>query len=145
VFEYGNDGPSLILVAIDGSETSLRAGAYAAGLARRQHSRLVCLYVHTTGVVAANAPSAVAATIQTNASVAEEIRQTVLTNGPRLGIEVEFVERHGNPYREIVSLAEQLRADALVIGASTQAGHRIIGSLATHLVRSARWPVTVVP
>jgi hypothetical protein len=26
-----------------------------------------------------------------------------------------------------------------------QPGHRIVGSLASHLVRAARWPVTVVP
>jgi nucleotide-binding universal stress UspA family protein len=42
-------------------------------------------------------------------------------------------------------LAKELHPDAVVVGASMQAGHRIIGSLATHLVRSARWPVIVVP
>jgi nucleotide-binding universal stress UspA family protein len=35
--------------------------------------------------------------------------------------------------------------DAVVVGASTHAGHRLVGSLALHLVRVARWPVTVVP
>jgi hypothetical protein len=35
-FEFGTDGPSLILVGVDGSRTSLRAAAYAGGLARRQ-------------------------------------------------------------------------------------------------------------
>jgi nucleotide-binding universal stress UspA family protein len=44
-FELGTDGPSLILVGVDGSRTSLRAAAYAAGLARRQHSRLLVVYV----------------------------------------------------------------------------------------------------
>ena len=32
-FEFGTDGPSLILVGIDGSRTSLRAAAHAGGLA----------------------------------------------------------------------------------------------------------------
>jgi nucleotide-binding universal stress UspA family protein len=45
----------------------------------------------------------------------------------------------------LVRTAEELRVDAVVIGASTSAGHRIVGSLAGRLVRDAKWPVTVVP
>ena len=44
-FELGTDGPKVILVGVDDSVTSLRAGAYAAGLARRQGARLVIVYV----------------------------------------------------------------------------------------------------
>ena len=44
-FELGTDGPMVILVGIDDSVTSLRAGAYAVGLARRQGARLVAVYV----------------------------------------------------------------------------------------------------
>ena len=47
VFEYGVDGPKLIVVGLDGSDSSWRAAAYAAGLARRQHSKLVLVYVQT--------------------------------------------------------------------------------------------------
>jgi nucleotide-binding universal stress UspA family protein len=36
-------------------------------------------------------------------------------------------------------------ADAVVVGASAHAGHRLVGSLAVRLVKAARWPVTVVP
>ena len=51
----------------------------------------------------------------------------------------------GNPFTEIVRLAGEIQADAVIVGASTKAGHRFVGSLAVHLVRASRWPVTVVP
>lgn len=77
--------------------------------------------------------------------VAEELREQVESQTVRLGIDAEFVERTGNPYAEIVRLADEVRADAVIVGASTKAGHRFVGSLAVHLVRASRWPVTVVP
>ncbi|MBO0874698.1 MAG: universal stress protein, partial [Pseudonocardia sp.] len=46
------DGPGVILVAVDGSTTSIRAAAWAAGLARRQGSRLLCMYVATRPALA---------------------------------------------------------------------------------------------
>ena len=48
-FELGTDGPTVILVGVDESVTASRAGAYAAGLARRQGARVVAVYVQTAG------------------------------------------------------------------------------------------------
>jgi nucleotide-binding universal stress UspA family protein len=145
MFELGTDGPSLILVAIDGSETSMRAGAYAGGLARRQGARVVALYVAQISGAAAGVPAAVGALMQMHESVASELRAAVAARAPALGVDVTFVERRGDPYTEIIRLADELRVDAVVVGASTHTGHRFIGSLALRLVRDARWPITVVP
>jgi nucleotide-binding universal stress UspA family protein len=139
------DGPRLILVAVDGSDTSMRAGAYAAGMARRQNARLVCLYVRTTSPLIAASPAAVAAMRETMASVAADLQELLIGQAASLGIEASFVDREGNPFTEIMRLAEELRVDAVVIGASSKAGHRFVGSLAVHLVKVARWPITVVP
>ena len=57
----------------------------------------------------------------------------------------ELVRVQGDPYAEIVRLADERKVDAVVVGASTSAGHRIVGSLAGRLVRAGKWPVTVVP
>jgi nucleotide-binding universal stress UspA family protein len=135
----------VVLVGVDGSDTSLRAGAYAGGLARRQNARLVVLYVRPFSAVSGAGAGAVTSMREAHDQIAAELRETVEANAGPLGIDAEFVEREGNPYAEIVRLADELPADAVIVGASTKAGHRFVGSLAVHLVRSNRWPVTVVP
>ena len=139
------DGPDVLLVGVDGSDTSLRAGAYAAGMARRQQARLVILYVRPFSAVSGIGAGAITSMQEAYDAVAAELRQNAEEQGPRLGIDVVFVERDGNPYTEIVRLADEIQADAVIVGASTKAGHRFVGSLAVHLVRASRWPVTVVP
>jgi nucleotide-binding universal stress UspA family protein len=57
----------------------------------------------------------------------------------------EFHTLRGDPYHGLVRAADDLKAEAVVVGASEQAGHRIVGSVAVRLVKAGRWPVTVVP
>ncbi len=144
-FELGTDGPSHILVGVDGSETSLRAGAYAAGLARRQGARLLVLYVMATDSMASQLAATAGAMLQTQGEIADDLRATIVERAGQAGISVEFVVRRGNPYRELLAVADERRVDAVVVGASTQSGRRFVGSLAGRLVRDAAWPITVVP
>lgn len=144
-FELGTDGPTRILVGVDGSETSLRAGAYAAGLARRQGSHLIVVFVAPTGGIAAGMAATAGALMQAHEQIARDIEAQIEENLDRIGVRTSFVRRRGNPYLELVRVAEHLRVDAIVVGASTQSGRRLIGSLAGRLVRDAKWPVTVVP
>ena len=123
----------------------MRARAYAAGIARRQNARLVCLYVRPFSAVAGIGAGAIASLREAHDDIVRELRQSVETQSARIGISAELVERAGNPFTEIVRLADELQADAVIVGASTKAGHRLVGSLAVHLVRVSRWPVTVVP
>lgn len=145
MFELGTDGPTLIMVGVDGSDSSMRAAAYAAGLARRQNAELAIVFVHSVGAFAKSVPGALPAMEEANRTLAAQLRTEIEIQAPRLGVEVTLHERDGSPLNEIVALADELRADAVVVGASTQAGHRFVGSLALHLVRAAKWPVTVVP
>jgi nucleotide-binding universal stress UspA family protein len=59
-FEIGTDGPQVIVVGIDGSDTSLRATAYAWGLARRQGSRLIFVFAASSNTITAFLPDATA-------------------------------------------------------------------------------------
>jgi len=142
-FEIG-DGPSLILVGVDGSETSLRAAAWAGGLARRHGSHLVALYVATASGLSGLAPGA-AVVAAARTELARDLRQLVDEGAAYYGVDARFEVRHGDPYTEFLRVAEETRADTVVVGVSTHAGHRIMGSLAVKLVRAGRWPVTVVP
>ena len=147
-FELGTDGPQVILVGIDDSVTSLRAGAYATGLARRQGARLVCVYVEQlTGLFAASAAGAavIAARDEALAETAANLRQRAEEYAEAMGMPLTFVTARGDPYTELRRVADEVRADAVIVGASTKAGHRWVGSLAIRLVKAGRWPVTVVP
>jgi nucleotide-binding universal stress UspA family protein len=61
------------------------------------------------------------------------------------GISITFVAARGDSLAELHRIAREICADAIVVGASTKAGHRLAGSLAVRLVRAKKWPVTVVP
>jgi nucleotide-binding universal stress UspA family protein len=147
-FELGTDGPSVILVGVDDSTTSIRAGWYAAGLARRQRARIVAVFVLPMASFGAAGPGGAALTVAKEeafrSSVADMERRADAI-GNELGISVTFRAARGDPYTEIVRIADEVRADAIVVGASKHAGHRFVGSLAVRLVRAGKWPVTVVP
>ena len=144
-FELGTDGPQVILVGLDGSVTSMRAAAYAAGLARRQSSRLFVLYVRAGLAMAALAPMGAASVQQALDETSDDLRRQVAEAAANTGLTVEFVTAEGDPFGQLVRVADEVRADAVVVGASAQAGHRWVGSLAVRLVKAGRWPVTVVP
>lgn len=136
----------MIVAGVDGSDSSLRAAAYASGLARRQGALLALVYVQQVVApgVALGAPVADA-----TEAVAEELVAHIRESMERIrglsDIRWEFHTFRGDPYNGLVRAADELRADAVVVGASQQAGHRFVGSVAVRLVKAGRWPVTVVP
>jgi nucleotide-binding universal stress UspA family protein len=143
-FERGTDGPRMLMVGVDGSDTSLRAAASAFGMARRQGCGLTVVFVA--------APSALtglgygcAEQEQAFAEVVQQLRDEARTAAQTYGVPVTLVTRRGDPFAELTATADGIKADFVFVGASAQAGHRFVGSIATRLVKLGRWPVVVVP
>jgi nucleotide-binding universal stress UspA family protein len=145
-FERGTDGPKVIVVGVDGSDSSWRAASYAGGLARRQHALLAIVYVQPVMSAGAALGAPVAETTDEIAEdLVAEIRDATERMKGIFHVRWEFHTFRGDPFNGLVKAADELKADAVVVGASEQAGHRIIGSVAIRLVKAGRWPVTVVP
>ena len=145
-FERGTDGPKVIVAGLDGSDSSWRAAAYAAGLARRQNALLALVYVQpylpggaVLGVPVSEVDTGIAA------ELVADIRASVERLRGTFQVRWEFHTFRGDPYNGLAMAADQLTADAVVVGASERAGHRLVGSVAVRMVKAGRWPVTVVP
>ncbi|HVV08482.1 MAG TPA: universal stress protein [Amycolatopsis sp.] len=145
-FERGRDGPHLVLAGVDGSPTAMRAGAYAAGLARRQRSRLVVVFVLAPSAWTGMSPGLLAgAQEETYEAMISELREPIKRMADETGLPITFVVQRGDAYTELKRAAIAHQADLVVVGASESAGHRLVGSVATRLVKAGLWPVTVVP
>ncbi len=131
-------------MGVDGSRTSLRAAAYAAGLAR-QRCKLLAVYVARLSANIGLAPGVSAALNETSLEIADDLGRQARDRAAEIGVDLEFRSVVGDPLTELTRVAAETKADAVVVGASEHAGHRIVGSLATRLVRAGKWPVTVVP
>jgi nucleotide-binding universal stress UspA family protein len=148
-FELGTDGPGAIVVGVDGSPTSLRAAAYAAGLARRQRTRLVAVYARTTPApllaLVDRSGLAAKAVLESQDEIEAQLREGLARHVRDWHLDAALVVRTGEPLAVLSQVATDVRAEAVIVGSSASVGHRIAGSLAVRLVRCARWPVTVVP
>lgn len=145
-----NDGRSVILVAIDFSETSLRALKVARELAQNQKDAELHL-VHVLPPVRGRLGFVQAANDTLEAMVAierasEELEALCLDAEAKTGVRVHGHVRVGEPAREIVQLASDIVADLVVVGTHGRTGieRALLGSVAEEVVRRAPSPVLTV-
>lgn len=142
-FELGCDGPTTLVVGVDGSDTATRALYYALGLARRQHCSIIAVYAITTPA-GADAATGVAP-YQASLEVAEELKPKIQALGADYHVKTQFLSVPGDPVSVLIKIAAAHHADGIVLGASHGIGHKLFGSTAARAVRRCRCPVTVVP
>jgi nucleotide-binding universal stress UspA family protein len=104
---------------------------------------LVFVFVAPAPGLNALAPQVIPAAREGAAQTLDDIAQRLTLNLP--DIEWDIVSRTGSAYVELRRVATDVRADAVVVGASSRLGHRVAGSIAARLVKTKRWPVIVVP
>jgi nucleotide-binding universal stress UspA family protein len=139
-----------IVVAVDGSEPSHRAAAFAVTLAVREGARVTCCSaIDPTAAYVAAAEGAPIGFGDTLAALREEARgycEEAIAIAAARGLDAESVVLEGKPPAALELFAEQHGAGAIVVGTHGRRGlaRAVIGSVACAIVRSARVPVFTV-
>jgi nucleotide-binding universal stress UspA family protein len=139
-----HEGPA-VLVATDGSEVSLRAGEYAAGLAGALRAKLFALYV-VDEHLAFHAGVHYSELVERLSEDGREATGRVRALAEKAGLECEELIVFGRPEQSILAVAEEVGADPIVLGAEGMSGleHALIGSVSEEVLRHANRTVLVV-
>jgi nucleotide-binding universal stress UspA family protein len=144
----GQELDNPVIAGFDGSPSSRNALAYAAGMARRVGRPLLVVYVSPRDTYCEPLTGQVIG----SASDRDEIGRWLVAELAQLsqvcdrdGLRVRALIRCGTPARELAAAASEWSADALVIGASSQAWHQLAGSVPGWLAKHVRCPLIVVP
>jgi nucleotide-binding universal stress UspA family protein len=141
-----------LIVGFDGSPPAMRAlDAAARLLAARPPGRITVLWVaHMSSTVELSA-DAIAIMESDFDEVASELRDAVAERLGGSGLSWDFQRRRGQIAQELVAAAESMHAArptdvvAILVGSSSSAMHRLVGSVAVNLARHSPVPVMIVP
>lgn len=136
-----------VLFPTDGSETATEAATHAIDMATRHDATLVVLYVVDHHRVSQMAPKLGTEHIKrTLQQEGERIVQEVATTAREADIETTTTIREGSPGEVITSYADEIDADAIVMGTNGRTGidRLLLGSVAERVIQSAPLPVLTV-
>ena len=140
-----------LVVGFDDSPPAQRALAAATRLLSVRPGRITVVWVaHLTSAVELSA-DAVAIVESDFGQVAQEIRTAVGEQLAGSGLTWDFRWRQGQIAHELIAAAESVQADrpddmvVILVGSSSSAMHRVVGSIAVSLAHHSPVPVTIVP
>jgi nucleotide-binding universal stress UspA family protein len=132
---------SKILVAVDGSENSKRAGDYAIKLGLDLHAEVVALHVVPVGKPFPE--ENLEKGTKHDYAYLDKIGE--LSNSAGVDLEIEIVRAETPVVNEIAEYANKKNVDLIVIGIRSVSEFRfMLGSTATGVIETARCPVLVV-
>ena len=136
-----------ILVAVDGSEAGQRAFIRATELAKAGNAQIHAAYVVETGLFSSlptdNTVELMYNVLQKEGeSVLAKIKAEAKDNGLALITHLKF----GHAGNEVVTLAEKIKADLIVVGSHgrSQTDRLLIGSVSTFVVTRSKVSTMVV-
>jgi nucleotide-binding universal stress UspA family protein len=140
-----------LVVVFDGSPPAARALDAAVRLLMVRPGRIIVLWVaHLTSTVELSA-DAVAIVESDFDKIAGELRAAAAERLGGRGVSWDFQRRQGPIAHELIAVAEAMHAArpddvvAIVVGSSSSAMHRMVGSVAVNLAHHSPVPVTIVP
>jgi len=140
----------VVVVGIDGSDTSWDALCWACGETSRLGGRTVAVFVGPTSAATTATASfggavvAYGAIQQTMIDQAEELGDQIRGYALDHGVNLTFVHTQGDTAAELLRIAGSDHADLIVVGRSTKARHHLAGSLGRRLVGRHGAPIIVV-
>lgn len=138
-----------ILVPIDGSSYSMKAGEYGIDLAKAYGADVISLYVIDEAAVSSLGRLS-GEDVRTIREKLQKEGESCLRNlhqyASEKGVELAETVVEGLPHRVIVELAQEEGVDLIVIGKVGRRGPRrvLIGSVTERVLEAAKCPVLVV-
>ena len=141
-----------LVIGFDGSPAATRAlDAAARLLSVRPPGRITVVWVAHLGPAVELSADAVAIVESDFDQVAHEIRAAVGEQLAGSGLPWDFRWRQGLIVHELIAAAESVQAGrpddivVILVGSSSSAMHRVVGSIAVSLAHHSPVPVTIVP
>lgn len=137
-----------ILAAVDFSDPSTHALAYAADLAQKLGAKLDVIHVYQLPMYGLP-DGGVLASADFVAGLAEDLQKELDRTAEsyrKRGLDVQTHLRQGPPHVEIVRQAQEDAAQMIVVGTHGRTGleHLLLGSVAERVVRTSPVPVLTV-
>jgi nucleotide-binding universal stress UspA family protein len=134
-----------VLCPIDFSEPSIRALEYALSIADDASALLVLLYVREKVVYPFLPAKRTFSEVALDRAMAQRLEALLPANVQEF-CTPQVLIRHGRPHEEIREQAEEMAADAIVVGVHGRSllERFVFGSVTSQLVRSASCPVLTV-
>jgi nucleotide-binding universal stress UspA family protein len=140
-----------ILVAVDGSNPSFNAGAYAIDLAKKHDAELIVLFI-VSPVPSSQFEYANIGRMKEIETIemekaqqeVDKVRQKAIEK--KVSVKTAVLLKYTKVVKEIVEYAEQMKIDMIVIGSRGMTGFKkiLLGSVASGVVTYSHCPVLVV-